>query len=256
MEINSGRMYRRRCYWLRRTLNSTPCLMVVFCGVLVGSYGIVTSGCALIGAPHYSWHQKMTVEVEVNGQEYAGSSVVAMSARRLPALLPEHHVRELDLRGEATVVALPGDRYLFALLTYDAYLTGKVFHDLVGGVVTKPEEWGSEIDEVQEVREIAPKDYPLLVTFTDINDPKTVKQVDPDDLAATFGPGVSLKRITLEITDEPVTEGKVGSVLRWYWDYRQKGFRLNGKKCVACPVSSENFSDLIGTGEFKIGGKK
>ncbi|MDR4487062.1 MAG: hypothetical protein R3B83_06000 [Nitrospirales bacterium] len=28
-------------------------------------------------------------------------------------------------------------------------------------------------------------------------------------LAATFGPGVSLKRLTLEITDEPVTEGKI-----------------------------------------------
>ncbi|MEX2490602.1 MAG: hypothetical protein WD425_02455, partial [Nitrospirales bacterium] len=107
---------------------------------------------------------------------------------------------------------------LFALLTYDAYLTGKVFHDLVGGVVTQPEEWASEIDDVQEIRELAPEDYPLLVTFTDITDPTTVKTVDPDNLAATFGPGVSLKRITLEITDEPVTEGKIENVLRWLDD--------------------------------------
>ena len=58
--------------------------------------------------------------------------------------------------------------------------------------------------------------YPLLVTFTDIIDPTTVKVVDPDNLAETFGPGASLKRITLEITDEPVTEGKIESVLGWW----------------------------------------
>lgn len=37
-----------------------------------------------------------------------------------------------------------------------------------------------------------PKDYPLLVTFTDITDPKAVKKVEPHNLAATFGKGVSL----------------------------------------------------------------
>lgn len=57
--------------------------------------------------------------------------------------------------------------------------------------------------------------YPLLVTFDDINDPKSIKRVDPDDLVATFGPGYSLKSITLEITDEPVTTGELEKVLRW-----------------------------------------
>lgn len=60
--------------------------------------------------------------------------------------------------------------------------------------------------------------YPLLVTFTDTADPTTVREVDPDNLGTTFGSGVSLKRITLEITDEPVTEGKIESVLGWLDD--------------------------------------
>ena len=89
-----------------------------------------------------------------------------------------------------------------------------MFHDLVGGVVSQPENgWAQAIQKVREIRELDPKDYPLLVTFTDITDPTTVKQVNPTNLAATFGPGVSLKRITLEITDEPVTEGKIEQVL-------------------------------------------
>ena len=252
MEINSERMYRRRCYWLRRRLNSTPCLMMVFCGVLVGSYGIVTSGCALIGAPHYSWHQKMTVEVEAGGQNYAGSSVVAMAVKGIPESLQLRTARKLSLRGEAVMVELPEERYLFALLTYNAFLTGKVFHDTVGGVVSQPEKgWARDIRHVRETRELDPQDYPLLVTFTDITDPKTVKQVDPDNLVATFGPGVSLKRITLEITDEPVTEGKIEGVLGWWCDLRKKRARLNGSTSIG--IADNELSNNLGTGSFRIG---
>ncbi|GJL68036.1 MAG: hypothetical protein NPIRA06_06710 [Nitrospirales bacterium] len=49
---------------------------------------------------------------------------------------------------------------------------------------------------MRETRDFKPKNYPLLVAFMDINDPTSVKEVDLDNLAATFGPGVSLKRLT------------------------------------------------------------
>lgn len=42
-----------------------------------------------------------------------------------------------------------------------------------------------------------------------------MRKVDPANLAAAFGPGVSLKRVMLEITDEAVTEGEVEKVLDW-----------------------------------------
>ncbi|GJL62233.1 MAG: hypothetical protein NPIRA04_08870 [Nitrospirales bacterium] len=234
-----------------RKLTVTKLSLGVLGFMLVCTCGMAVSGSALLGFPYYSWHQKMTIEVNVGGQLYASSSVVAMSGRRLPELLPEGRVRDLDMRGEAVVVDLPKNQYLFALLTYDAYLTGKVFHDLVGGVVSQPEEWASEIDDVQEIREIHPKDYPLLVTFTDINDPKTVKEVDPDNLEAMFGPGVSLKRITLEITDEDVTEGKVEQVLGWWCALRKKQARLNGSTSVA--IMDNELSNNLGTGSFRIG---
>jgi hypothetical protein len=47
----------------------------------------------------------------------------------------------------------------------------------------------------------------MLVTFTDITDPKSVQRVDPANLAASFGPGVKLKRIVVETTSERVTTG-------------------------------------------------
>jgi hypothetical protein len=188
--------------------------------VLVGLIGLL--GLWLYWFPTYSWHQKMTVEVEVDGKVYAGSSVVNMivKAFREPLELIGR-VRELQKQGEAVVVELPDKQYLFALLTYDAYLTGKVFRDLLSGVGSQPEEWASEIRHVRETRDLGDVAYPLLVTFTDITDPNSVREVDPDNLAATFGPGVSLKRITLEITDEPVTEGKIESVLGWLDDLKK-----------------------------------
>jgi hypothetical protein len=46
-----------------------------------------------------------------------------------------------------------------------------------------------------------------------------VRRVDPNDLAASFGPGYRLNAITMTITDEPVTEGKVETVLGWLGKY-------------------------------------
>jgi hypothetical protein len=57
--------------------------------------------------------------------------------------------------------------------------------------------------------------YPMLVTFGDIADPASVKLVDPADLAASFGPGVRLKSVTLEVTDEAVTRPKLDILLSW-----------------------------------------
>jgi hypothetical protein len=60
---------------------------------------------------------------------------------------------------------------------------------------------------------LLPEAWPMLVTFDDITRPETVRRVDPEDLAAMFGEGVRLKAVTLEITDEVVTEGRVEGVL-------------------------------------------
>ena len=45
--------------------------------------------------------------------------------------------------------------------------------------------------------------------------------VDPNDLAACFGPGVRLKAVTLEITRAEVTEGVVGTPLSWLGPYQE-----------------------------------
>lgn len=56
-------------------------------------------------------------------------------------------------------------------------------------------------------RILTASDLPVLVTFADINDSKSVLSVDPLDLPAALGRDVKWNNITIEITNEPVTMG-------------------------------------------------
>jgi hypothetical protein len=177
---------------------------------------------ALTGCERYAWNQKLTVTVETPAGEVSASSVSAVSWRK-------HWIQtdgmgwSYDLTGEAVMVEVTPGRYLFALLKGAAtteymgsvaaasiagregrVIDGALFAEVQGktgraaGVITVP--------EVQ---------YPMLVTFGDIADPASVTLVDPADLAASFGPGVRLKSVTLEVTDEPVTRPKLDTLLSW-----------------------------------------
>jgi|GEM_PF-854013 len=195
---------------------------MVFFGALILT-GIAGYVYFLIYYPTYGWHQKLTVEVETSQGIVSGSSVVGVWWETpLPNPLgPEQSARIQRIRGEATAVQLPDGRYLFALLKDVAYLAPSVFaKDKIdrGQRFSLPA--AAEVSRMANVTKVVPPEYyPLLVTFTDINDPLTVKKVDPNNMAEWFGPGVSLKSVTLEITREPVTTDKIGRLLKWLTPY-------------------------------------
>ena len=65
---------------------------------------------------------------------------------------------------------------------------------------------------------LTPADLPDLVTFEDVNEPYSARLVDPNNLEATFGPGVSWRSMTLQATDEPLTKG-LEKMLPWVLSY-------------------------------------
>jgi len=66
--------------------------------------------------------------------------------------------------------------------------------------------------------------WPQMATFANLDDPATVKEVQPNDLAATFGSGARVLAITYEVTQAPVTTRRVAALLPWIDDYYSQGF--------------------------------
>jgi len=72
------------------------------------------------------------------------------------------------------------------------------------------DEYAAYLDELNRLKpkdELPFKDLPVLVRFRDPKVPTSVELVDPLNLAASFGSGVTLTRASVEITDDPVTKG-------------------------------------------------
>ncbi|MEP3197151.1 MAG: hypothetical protein ABJO57_04715 [Lentilitoribacter sp.] len=152
---------------------------------------------------------KLTYEVQTPTGLRSASSIVFVrreDTTRLP--LPSTGVGH-SVQGEAVVIDLEDEKYLFSLIEENAYALpqntfSSFLKDGMGNV-----ELTRVLSKAKPSAPLSPEYYPLLVTFDDINDPTSVKEVDPANIAATFGPGFSLQSITLEITDDPVTEGEV-----------------------------------------------
>ena len=176
----------------------------------------------VVAQGRYSWHQKLTITVETPAGEVSASSVSAVSWRK-QWIRWDGMGWSYDLTGEAVVVEVTPGRYLFALLQgagtteYMGSVAAASIAGREGRVIN-----GALFSEVQGKRNraagvitVPEVQYPMMVTFGDIADPTSVKLVDPADLAASFGLGVRLKSVTLEVTDEPVTVGAVEAVLGW-----------------------------------------
>jgi len=191
------------------------------------------TACGELGddsAPDYRY--RLTVEVDTPEGLRTGSSVIEVEQRLgRAASSPAHSQVYRRVRGEAVAVDLPGGKTLFALLRSDNNVdwASYVFVYLAPSYEGEPFE--EQLDNVLEVKgeQKLPRmwppvvhlpersAYPMLVTFGDIDDPTSVARVDPDDLAASFGEGVSLRRITVELTDDPVTTG-IEERLGWVKD--------------------------------------
>lgn len=200
-------------------------------GLLVGGVAALLSACNPLGGSGYRF--KMTVEVGTPDGVKTGSSVYEVWAESNSKLLPEERSRDWGVNGEAVAVDLPGGRTLFALLkTLNgrredlALMSMAALDPLFKNDVVESAQRIASGDGITSPAEVRAADYPLLVTFADPADPTSVQRVDPANLAASFGPGVTLKRITVEVTKDPVTTG-IEKRLGWLPKHRNISFAGN-----------------------------
>lgn len=193
---------------------------VKFLGVLMGTLTLV-GGCALIPSEE-ALRYRMTVIIDTPDGPRVGSSVIESSIEKsvdLGIANPIHY----RLKGEAVPVQMPTGKVVFALLLPQDMSDGRFYHSglvigaacLGGRPSIEPDpslcaagqwrqfwQWARENELLVE---IAPSEYPLLVTFSDAHDPSTVSAVDPTDFRSTFGPGYRLRSVTAQVTADALT---------------------------------------------------
>jgi hypothetical protein len=162
------------------------------------------SGCWMFPA---EWYEKLTVTVETPTGDKSGSSV------RWQKLAEDMLLDRAtsDFAGEAVVVEVAPRKYLFVLLEENMPQA-----ELIYFPGEPPLKSTHKLNDVKgKVVDVPSDQYPLMVTFGSLADPKSIKQVLPNDLAAAFGSGYRLKSVKLEIVVGPVTIGKIEELLPW-----------------------------------------
>ncbi|MEJ2410925.1 MAG: hypothetical protein P8Y48_16895 [Novosphingobium sp.] len=156
----------------------------VLCAFVGGALAAL-AGCGLGGGGSYRF--RLTVEVETPQGLRTGSGVMRASAHRTLKLTSEESAHSGGLKGEAVVVDLPGGP-LFVLLklpdargSLDAKVTVALDPEAAQGgdaymaAVRRLGGWFGGPAKADLPR----ADWPMMVRFANIDDPRTVERVDP-----------------------------------------------------------------------------
>lgn len=184
----------------------------ILLGLLVGGVGLSVAGC---GRGTSTLRYRLLVEVNTPEGLATGQSVLESSINAGTAF---EYSASGGTFGQAPTVSLGNNQYLFALLVHAN--DSPTMLDLISNWLRYPErahviKGESFLENARAASgtelhgDLRRKDYPMLVTFDDIDDPSTIREVNSEDLPASFGLGYGLRRIRVEIVSghEPLTEG-------------------------------------------------
>lgn len=192
------------------------------------------------------WRYKVTVEIETPEGLKTGSAVRQLSKGRTGITFQESG-SPAKISGEAVVVDLGERGVVFALLSDQSWKNSLV------------QAFGHKVKFETGMKAEHKENIPSFVTFPDLNDPMTVKLVyenkkyadrtekKANNFEEIFEVGVSLKRITVEITEQPVTE-IIYNYLPWL---RSLKSNIDGTKVTR----SNDLHNILHVGNFRKGFK-
>jgi hypothetical protein len=188
-----------------------------------------------------TYHYRLTFYVDTPEGPRQGSNVIEVDTRFYDGVFGAE-LKSMEgvesrnpkyfttLKGEATSIDLGSRGVLFSLLVGDQRRIGQDYPDKPyivadwafplwyhAGTIGLDGKYRDYLDELIRRKPKVGVDLtyvPMLVRFDDMNAPTSVKIVDPFNLAESFGPGVALRRVTFEITDETATSG-ISAQLPW-----------------------------------------
>ncbi len=191
---------------------------------------------ALFGSQTTTWVETLTVTVATPNGLISASDSREVSLAKMTGAVAGFGRATVNYRGRAVAFEVTPGRWFFALTaqengsTYPLGLSG--FYDAAKGIPLKNRRDGTlqaalferppgtQIDLPRHV-------WPPLVTFTDLADPLSMKLLNPDDIAATFGPGFSLAGLSLDLADNQSDSKLLHRLLPWLCAPRENMMTLN-----------------------------
>lgn len=212
----------------------------------LGAFSVALGGCQLLGL-EWRYRYRLTAEVVRGGERYRGSSVIEVIRERGPTGIGG------KARGEAAAVDIPGAGTLFLLLRSEKWgadwpfiMPHHAFQEQLGSVNMVDAALLTRLSSMNGAKVVlSPEFYPQLVRFRDIRDPKSVELVDSGNLATSFGFGVALGQILVELTPDPVTQN-IGKELPWLGAYPETRLDREYKSGIR-----PNLSQRLADGDFR-----
>lgn len=222
-----------------------------------------------------TWRYRLSVTVETPEGRRTGSGVVEIaSSYPLLKFVFGRRGSSFTLRGEAAVVDLGPRGVLFALLSSEnnvdnwRYIVWKSFPwAQVGGQET-PE--GARYYRSLKGETLVPRSsLPLIVKFADLNDPMSVQRVEPLSASVSFGSGVIVSEVKIEMVESgirpfnrmtrcyPILERICGTPfnlnVRQYLPWWKPGGGILDGRGVHILQPPQPLSNQIGHGDFQAG---
>lgn len=201
------------------------------------------AGCG----PAVEYNYRLAATVDTPEGVKTGSSVIRITHYASGGLLKQGSAH---FYGEAVPVDLGKRGVLFILLTSadDLGLAYGMPEETIQATFGRDNGGGDKayLENARRMKSISGahavprRMYPRFVWFPDMADPKSVQEADPDNLAATFGDGVQLHGLTVEITNDRRTKGVIEKYLPWFANY--KGGYLSGQ--TSRPVPGQLYETL------------
>jgi hypothetical protein len=179
---------------------------------------------------------KLSYEIEVNDEIRAGSGVMQIRVIETTNTRGGGQSIGFDISGEAIPIDLGDGRYLFSLLsggdgiriegwnnayhsmTHDKFLM-VAFSDYAVSAYNILANFRL-LKEKMPVVEVPAHILPKLYISSEINEPEAFVYVKPDELD---GFGIKIRRVSVAITDEKVTQGRIMRILPWLHEF--EGYR-------------------------------
>jgi|SRR6056297_2353276 len=155
----------------------------------------------------YTHHYRLVLEVEDHGEIRTGSSVIGVSFSPLaPWIHSEFGSSKTRIRGEAVVVELSTGQVVVATLRHGArgtaermqYLASRTLGANAPGNLRDAPNWVGK-------GEVAASNIPAMILFRSGDDPSAGQWIRPDEFPEKIGPDIRFRRMTLEMTSDPVT---------------------------------------------------